>query len=113
MKIHHAVATVDLATERLLLSAIVDSTDDAIVSVDVTGRVTSWNRGAERLYGVEVSHAMGRKFDEVLLSSAADLVKVLRGAEGRIASHREISRTLPDGTTILLDETVSALRDDD
>ena len=112
MKLHRVQSADALSTERLLLSTIVDSTDDAVVSVDVNGRVTSWNKGAERLYEIDAEDAMSAKFDEVLPSSAADLVKVLRGGEENFTSHREISRTLRNGKKILLDETVSALRNE-
>lgn len=46
--------------DRALLAAIVEGTDDAIVSVDGGGRITSWNRGAEDLYRRRAADAVGR-----------------------------------------------------
>jgi PAS domain S-box-containing protein len=114
MKTKHVI-TLDaeqLATERILLSTIVDSTDDAIVSVDIRGRVTSWNKGAERLYGIEAATATFAQFDDLLPSSAADLAKVFGAVKGESTAHREVTRTLRNGTDVVLDETISVLRTD-
>ncbi|MGB8180085.1 MAG: ATP-binding protein [Acidimicrobiales bacterium] len=113
MKTKHVIRSdaEQLATERILLSTIVDSTDDAIVSVDVRGRVTSWNKGAERLYGIDAATATFAQFDDLLPSSAADLAKVF-GAAGESTAHREVTRTLRNGTDVVLDETISVLRTD-
>jgi PAS domain S-box-containing protein len=108
---HEIISIADqLATERVLLSTIVDSTDDAIVSVDVGGRVTSWNKGAELLYGIDAATATSAQFDELLPSSAADLAKVFGAVGGESTAHREVVRALRDGRNVVLDETISTLR---
>jgi PAS domain S-box-containing protein len=112
MKLRHARRSDGRGTEGLLLSAIVDSTDDAVISVDVSGRVTSWNKGAERLYGVAADQAMSSSLDQLLPSSAADLAKVLRGSATTVSAHREVTRRRSNGSEVLVDETVSVLRNE-
>ncbi|MGB8179046.1 MAG: ATP-binding protein [Acidimicrobiales bacterium] len=100
----------DTDADRILLSAIIDSTDDAVISVDLKGRITSWNRGAEELYGVSLDEAISAKLDEVLPAMALEIMQILRDAGGDRIVHREVERSRLDNVKVLVDETVSPLR---
>src|SRR5690348_2189711 len=76
-----------------LLAAIVDSSDDAIVSKTLDGIITSWNRGAERLFGYPASEAVGQS---ILLIIPAD----------RIAEEYAVLARLRSGETLEHFETV-------
>lgn len=98
-----------VAEARELLAAIVDSSDDAIVSTDLEGRVTSWNPGAARLFGYTSEEMLG----SALLSSAnpeeADILdKVKRG--GRVR-HFETTRLAKDGRRLDISLSASPMRD--
>lgn len=96
-----------------LLSSIVASSDDAIVSATLQGRVMSWNRGAERIFGYTTQEMVGQPLMR-LTESAADkdlrwrLAQVGRGEESR---PYETVRCCKSGKQIHVSVTMSPLRD--
>src|SRR6202022_903428 len=93
----------------LRLAAIVASSDDAIVSKDLTGIITSWNRGAEQLFGYTAEEAIGQPITMVIPPDRLgeeDLVfgRIRRG-EG--VDHFETVRWRKDGTLVDVSLTVS------
>ncbi|MET0488442.1 MAG: PAS domain S-box protein [Candidatus Rokuibacteriota bacterium] len=95
------------------LAAIVDSSDDAIVSKTLDGIVTSWNRGAERLFGYSAAEAIGQSILLIVPADRpreeADVLRRIRG--GQSVDHFETVRRRKDGTLIEISLTVSPVRD--
>lgn len=102
-----------VANDRGLLAAIVDSTDDAVVSIDRERRITSWNRAAERLYGYAPSQMLGRPVDVLYPATDDPAELVERIFAGQQVAGAERLRVRADGTTVMVDETLSPVRDDD
>jgi PAS domain S-box-containing protein len=100
--------------DRRLLAAIVDSTDDAIVSKDLTGRILSWNRSAERTFGYSAEEAIGRSIAMLMPPEGADDFFSIIGRirEGRRVEHYETVRRRKDGTIINVSLTVSPVHDE-
>ena len=103
------------ADPALLLAAIVDSSADAIVSKDLDGVITSWNRGAERLFGYSADEAVGRPVtmlipDERL--SEEDVVLVLIRKGERVEPFDTVRRR-KDDTLVDVSVTVSPVRASD
>ncbi len=100
---------------RAMLAAIVESSEDAIVSKDLNGIITSWNRGAERLYGYSQQEAVGRPVTMLVPEDRLDHeVPILEQiGRGEAVQQYETERRRKDGTRIHIALTVSAIRNDE
>jgi len=103
------------AEAQAWLASIVQSSHDAIVGKSLDGLITSWNPGAEQLYGYTAEEMIGRSLDVVIPSDsraeeAAMLVRVMR-AEG--VEEYESRRVHKDGRLIDVSVTLSAVADPD
>lgn len=95
------------------LAAVVDSSDDAIISKDLNGIITSWNRAAERMFGYSAIEAIGQP---ITMLAAPDRVDEMSGIleqirEGGSVRHLVTVCRRKDGTGITLSLTVSPIRD--
>ncbi|HYG21922.1 MAG TPA: PAS domain S-box protein [Verrucomicrobiae bacterium] len=92
-------------------SAIVESTDDAIVGKDMHGIVTSWNRGAERIYGYTADEMIGKQMEILSVPEDAGfeerLLDQVRRGETR---QYEVDRVCKDGKRITVALTSSPVR---
>jgi PAS domain S-box-containing protein len=98
----------------LRLAAIVESSDDAIVSKDVTGIITSWNRAAERMFGWTAEEVIGRSIRTIIPPDRqAEEDHVLsRIVRGEMVDHFETIRMKKDGTLFPISVTISPIRDE-
>ncbi|HKV54798.1 MAG TPA: PAS domain S-box protein, partial [Candidatus Binataceae bacterium] len=95
-----------------LLSAIVDSSDDAIVSKTIDGVVTSWNAAAARMFGYTAEEAIGNSIRLIIppeLQAEEDYVLDLI-RRGEKVDHFETIRQAKDGTRLNISLTVSPIR---
>jgi PAS domain S-box-containing protein len=97
---------------RALLAAIVESTDDAIVSKDLDGFITSWNTGAERIFGYMAEEVIGRHITIIIPEDMRDEeTRILsRIRAGERVDHFDTIRRRKDGTLIPISLTVSPVR---
>jgi len=94
------------------LAAIVESSADAIIGEDLRGVITSWNTGAEKMYGYTAVEAVGRDARFLLPPKLSDEVSVNVGkAVQGISSTGETVRKRKDGKAINVTLTVSPIRD--
>jgi len=96
-----------------LLASIVDSSDDAIVSKTLQGVITSWNSGAERLFGYSAKEAVGQPITMIIpLDRRDEETKILgRLRQGERIDHFDTVRVRKDGTRLEISLTISPVRD--
>jgi PAS domain S-box-containing protein len=96
-----------------LLASIVASSDDAIISETLQGVITSWNGGAERLFGYTAREAIGGHVSLIIPADGLEAEKQLlkRLSESAVVEHLETTRLLKDGQTVPVSLTVSPVRD--
>jgi PAS domain S-box-containing protein len=95
------------------LAAIVESSDDIIVSKTLDGVITTWNKGAERVLGYTADEAIGRSISMLMPPERAeDMTRILeRIRRGERVEHYRTKRRRKDGTIIDVALTVSPIRD--
>lgn len=97
----------------LWLAAIVESSDDAIISKTREGIITSWNRAAERMYGYSAEEAVGQPVTLIFPPNRQDEFASImeRITRGERIDHFETTRVRKDGTILLVSITVSPIHD--
>lgn len=103
----------ELQRKQAQLAAIVESSEDAIIGKTLDGIVSSWNRGAEKIFGYTAAEAIGqtllplfppeRREEEVEIQA--------RISRGETVQHFETERVRKDGRRIFISATISPLRD--
>lgn len=95
------------------LAAVVESSDDAIISKALDGTVTAWNYGAEKLFGYSSSESLGRTMGRLLPPERAnedgDILE--RIGRGQRINHFETVRVRKDGKRVYVSVTVSPIKD--
>jgi PAS domain S-box-containing protein len=105
----------DFLIQALRLAAIVEGSDDAIVSKDVNGIVTSWNAAAERMFGYSAAEVIGRSIRLIIpddRQSEEDVV-LSRIRAGERVDHFETQRCRKNGELFDVSITVSPIRTPD
>jgi PAS domain S-box-containing protein len=100
---------------RSRLAAIVESSHDAIVSEALDGTITSWNKGAERIYGYTAAEAIGQPTSMLVPLDRHDEVPELleRIGRGEHVEHYETLRLTKDGERIDVSLTISPIKNAD
>jgi PAS domain S-box-containing protein len=96
-----------------LLAAVVEAADDAIVSQTPDGVITSWNRGAETIYGYSAEEAVGKPISILIQPERAGQMAALLSElrSGKHINHYETIRVRKDGRAISVSLTLSPIID--
>src|SRR5919205_319437 len=94
------------------LSAIIEAADDAIVSKTLEGIITSWNKGAERIFGYTADEVIGKSITIIIPPDHLDKEPAIlaRLRAGERIEHYETVRMRKDGTRLDISLTVSPIK---
>jgi PAS domain S-box-containing protein len=112
VRVEAARQRAELAARHLV--AIVESSDDAIVSKDLDGVIQTWNRGAERLFGYKAKEVVGKPITIIIPPDRLDeepkiLARIRRGER---VEHFETVRRRKDGSLVHISLAISPVRDE-
>lgn len=109
----HRRTVEQLGEYRSRLALIIDSSEDAIIGKNLDGTITSWNKGAERIYGYTPEEVVGKNISLLAPSDRRDEIpEILRKlASGESVEHHESVRVAKDGRHLDVSISVSPLRD--
>ncbi len=98
---------------RSRLASIIDSSEDAIIGKDLNGIVTTWNRGAERIYGYTAEEMVGKSISTIAPKERPDEIPGIleRIGRGESVEHFETARITKDGRHLTVSISVSPMRD--
>ena len=101
-----------LGEYRSRLASIIDSSEDAILSKGLDGTITSWNKGAERIYGYSAAEVVGKRINILTPADRPDeIAEILQKiANGESIEHYESVRVAKDGRRLDVSISVSPLR---
>jgi PAS domain S-box-containing protein len=101
-------------SERARLAAIVESSDDAIIGMDLKGTITAWNHAAERMYGYAAAEVTGQSIRSVVPRDRQEEESAVleRIARGEHVKHFETVRCRKDGTSFPASLSLSPIRDE-
>ncbi|MGB7826883.1 MAG: PAS domain S-box protein [Pseudolabrys sp.] len=110
----HNLTGARLAEQQLrsLLASIVETSDDAIVSKNLDGVITSWNRGAERVFGYSAGEVVGQPITIVIPEDRQREEREIltRLGQGERIDHYETIRLRKDGSLIVVSLSVSPVK---
>ena len=111
-ELHHRTAE-QLGEYRSKLASIIDSSEDAILSKDLNGIITSWNRGAENIYGYTAEEIVGKHISLLTPPDRPDEISEIlkKIARGESTEHYESVRVTKDGRHLNVSISVAPLRD--
>jgi len=109
----HRRTAEQLGEYRSRLALIIDSSEDAIISKSLDGTITSWNKGAERIYGYTPEEVIGKPISLLAPNNRTDeITEILEKiAKGESIEHYESERLAKDGRRLNVSISVSPLRD--
>lgn len=113
-KVARDITQQKLAEElQLRLAAIIESSDDAIISKDLNGIIQSWNAGAERIFGYTADEIIGKPITMLAVPERLDEIPniIERLKRGERIDHYQTKRRTKDGRVITVSLTVSPIKD--
>ena len=112
--IRDATQSRQAARAQAWLASIIECAHDAVISVDLNGRIMTWNPGAERLWGYTAAEIIGRHSDVLLLAEQEDDVHKRHVAlvQSERTEEYQAERVRKDGTAITVMVTLASIADE-